>query len=246
MRPSGRSADQLRTIKVTRQFTHYAEGSVLIECGNTKVICTASVEKNIPRWLKGTGRGWITAEYGMLPRSTGERNAREVSRERQKGRTMEIQRLIGRALRAAVDLKALGEVNIIIDCDVIQADGGTRTAAITGGCIALVDCLSHLKKQKTVTTDPLKYWVGAVSVGLYNDNVLVDLDYMEDSNAETDMNIVMTEQGDLVEIQGTAESGHTFSRERMDKMVALACHRIEDIIKIQKNAFEETVSSVTS
>ncbi len=236
MRPSGREAEQLRDIKITRNFTMHAEGSVLVEFGHTKVICTASVEKNVPRWLKGTGKGWITAEYGMLPRATNERNMREANKGKLSGRTQEIQRLIGRSLRAAVNLKAMGENSITIDCDVIQADGGTRTASITGGCVALVDCLHHMQRNKIIKTDPLKYMVGAVSVGLYNENALIDLDYMEDSCAETDMNVVMTEKGRFIELQGTAEGDCAFSQEDMDNMMALAHQGIEQIISVQKEA----------
>lgn len=234
MRPSGRAADQLRDIKIVRNFTSNAEGSVLIEFGQTKVICTASLERSVPRWLKGTGQGWITAEYGMLPRATGERNLREASKGKQTGRTLEIQRLIGRSLRAAVDLKLLGENTITVDCDVIQADGGTRTVAISGGCIALTDCIRHMQYNKIIRANPLKHLVASVSVGLYNDNVLLDLDYMEDSNAETDMNVVMTEEGDFIEIQGTAENGNSFNQDHMIKMMEQAKHGITHILKRQQ------------
>lgn len=242
MRPSGREANQLREVKITRNFTRHAEGSVLVEFGETKVICTASLEKSVPRWLKGTGQGWITAEYGMLPRATGDRNMREAARGKQGGRTLEIQRLIGRSLRAAVNLKALGENSITIDCDVIQADGGTRTASITGGCVALVDCLRYMQHNKIIRTDPLKYLIGSVSVGLYNENALVDLDYAEDSNAETDMNVVMTEKGGFIEVQGTAEGNHAFSQEDMDKMMTLARQGISHIIEKQKEALNSHFS----
>jgi len=239
MRPSGRAKDQLREIKITRKFTHYAEGSVLVEFGRTKVICTASLDTNVPRWLKGTGQGWITAEYGMLPRATGERNVREASKGKQGGRTMEIQRLIGRSLRAAVNLKLLGENSILIDCDVIQADGGTRTAAITGGCVALVDCLRHMTYSKVIKTNPLKYMVGAVSVGIYNGNVLLDLDYAEDSNAEADMNVVMTEKNGFIEVQGTAEGESSYSISDMNNMLALAQQGVEAIIAKQHEALDK-------
>ena len=242
MRPSGRSADQLRDIKLTRRFTRHAEGSVLVEFGDTKVICTASLEKSVPRWLKGMGKGWITAEYGMLPRATGDRNLREASRGKQGGRTLEIQRLIARSLRAAVDLKLLGDHTITIDCDVIQADGGTRTASITGGCVALVDCLRHMQYQKIIKNDPLKYMVASVSVGLYNGNAIVDLDYVEDSNAETDMNIVMTEKNGFIEVQGTAEGDYAFSQDDMDRMMTLSRESIHKIIVMQQEALSSNFS----
>jgi len=235
MRPSARAVDQLRDINITRQFTQHAEGSVLIECGNTKVICTASVEQSVPRFLKGKGQGWITAEYGMLPRSTGSRMSREAARGKQSGRTQEIQRLIGRALRASVDMTKLGENTINIDCDVIQADGGTRTASITGACVAMVDALSYLQEKGALKTNPLKHMIAAVSVGIYKDTPVLDLDYDEDSCAETDMNVVMTENGQFIEIQGTAE-GETFSREESDKLLDLAGKGIAELITFQKDA----------
>lgn len=237
MRPSGRVADQLRDIRMTRGYTKHAEGSVLVEFGDTKVICTASLERNVPRWLKGTGQGWVTAEYGMLPRATGDRTGREAARGRQGGRTLEIQRLIGRSLRVAVDLKKLGDNTITIDCDVIQADGGTRTASITGGCVALVDCIRHMQRNKLIRNDPFKQLVASVSVGIYNGHPMLDLDYPEDSNAETDMNVVMTEQGGFIEIQGTAE-GEPFDQAGMDAMMQLAKKGIDDILTIQRQVLE--------
>ena len=233
MRPSGRTASQIRPITFTRQFTAHAEGSVLVEFGNTKVICTASVIEGVPRFMKGQGKGWITAEYGMLPRATHTRNDREAARCKQGGRTMEIQRLIGRALRTAVDLKLLGENTITIDCDVIQADGGTRTASITGACVALVDALNFMRAKGMIKTNPLNFMVAAVSVGVYKGTAVADLDYAEDSNAETDMNIVMTETGKIIEIQGTAEEA-PFSFEEMQQMMELGKHAIREIIDEQK------------
>ncbi len=237
MRPSGRAADELREVKITRHYTKYAEGSVLVEFGDTKVICTASLERNVPRWLKGTGQGWVTAEYGMLPRATGERNNREASRGKQGGRTLEIQRLIGRSLRAAIDLKKLGDNSITIDCDVIQADGGTRTASITGAMVALVDCLRHMQRNKTLRNDPLKQLIASVSVGMYNGNPVLDLDYAEDSNAETDMNVVMTEAGGFIEIQGTAEAA-PFTKEEMDAMLEHARTGVNTLLDLQRKALE--------
>ena len=233
MRPSGRTASQIRPITFTRQFTAHAEGSVLVQFGNTKVICTASVIEGVPRFMKGQGKGWITAEYGMLPRATHTRNDREAARGKQGGRTMEIQRLIGRALRTAVDLKLLGENTITIDCDVIQADGGTRTASITGACVALVDALNFMRAKGLIKTNPLNFMVAAVSVGVYKGTAVADLDYAEDSNAETDMNIVMTETGKIIEIQGTAEEA-PFSFEEMQQMMELGKHAIREIIDEQK------------
>jgi len=233
MRPSGRIASQIRPLSFTRNFTAHAEGSVLVEFGNTKVICTASVVEGVPRFLKGKGQGWITAEYGMLPRATHSRNDREAARGKQGGRTMEIQRLIGRALRTAVDLKLLGENTITIDCDVIQADGGTRTASITGACVALVDAFSYMHEKGLLKTNPLKFMVAAVSVGMYKGTAVADLDYAEDSAAETDMNLVMTETGQIIEIQGTAEEA-PFSFDEMQQMLALGSAAISDIVKAQK------------
>lgn len=238
MRPSGRTADQLRDVKITRHYTKHAEGSVLVEFGDTKVICTASVERGVPRFLKGTGQGWITAEYGMLPRSTTERMGREASRGRQGGRTLEIQRLIGRALRAAVDMKKLGENTINIDCDVIQADGGTRTAAITGACVALVDALRRMQEKKMVKADPFLHLIAAVSVGIYKGSPVLDLDYPEDSSAQTDMNVVMTDVGGFIEVQGTAEDA-PFSQNEMLAMMALARSGIEELIELQKKVLAE-------
>ncbi|KEQ17688.1 ribonuclease PH [Endozoicomonas numazuensis] len=237
-RPSGRTADQLRDIKITREYTMHAEGSVLVEFGNTKVICTASVDKSVPRFLKGSGQGWVTAEYGMLPRSTTGRMGREASRGKQGGRTLEIQRLIGRSLRAAVDLKKLGENTITIDCDVIQADGGTRTASITGACVALVDAIRHMQRKKIIKTDPLLQMIASVSVGIFQGSPVLDLDYPEDSNADTDMNVVMTEEGGFIEIQGTAEAA-PFSQNEMTAMLALAKSGIDDLVKLQKQALAE-------
>lgn len=237
-RPSGRTPNQLRDIIITRNFTCHAEGSVLVTFGNTKVICTASVDTSIPRFLKGSGGGWVTAEYGMLPRSTGNRMGREAARGKQGGRTVEIQRLIGRSLRAAVDLKALGENQIIIDCDVIQADGGTRTASITGACVALVDALRYMQRKKIITTDPLKHMVASVSVGIYQGEAVLDLDYPEDSKADTDMNIVMTDAGGIIEIQGTAEK-EPFSDVEFARMFSLAKEGICELNRLQLAALAE-------
>ena len=239
-RPSQRQPDQLREIAITRNYTCHAEGSVLVEFGNTKVICTASVEEGVPRFLKGSGQGWITAEYGMLPRSTGSRMAREAARGKQSGRTQEIQRLIGRSLRKAIDLKKLGENTITIDCDVIQADGGTRTASITGGCVALVDALNKVIAQKNnkkglPAEDPLTGLIASVSVGIYKGVPVLDLDYAEDSSADTDMNIVMDQHGGFIEIQGTAE-GNAFTLEESQSMLDLANKGIESLIAIQQEA----------
>lgn len=235
MRPSGRTPGQIRPVTITRQFTTHAEGSVLIEFGDTKVICTASVEVGVPRFLKGQGKGWITAEYGMLPRSTHTRMRREAANGKQSGRTLEISRLIARALRAAVDLKALGENTISIDCDVIQADGGTRTASITGACVALVDALNYMRAKDMIKTNPLKHMIAAVSVGIYKGEAVSDLDYPEDSAADTDMNVVMTDTGKLIEIQGTAEEA-PFSFDEMHNMLALAKDSINELFDIQKLA----------
>jgi len=235
MRPSGRAFDQLREVKITRNYTCHAEGSVLVEFGNTKVLCTASVADNVPRFLKGRGQGWVTAEYGMLPRSTGDRMGREAARGKQGGRTLEIQRLIARSLRAAVDLKLLGEYAITVDCDVIQADGGTRTASITGGCVALVDALSWMLEKGKIAEDPLQRLIASVSVGMYKGTPVLDLDYPEDSNAETDMNVVMTQHGGFVEVQGTAE-GAPFERDQMQAMLDLAEKGIQDLLLVQKQA----------
>jgi len=235
MRPSNRSPQQNRDIKITRHYTEYAEGSVLIEVGNTKVLCNASVSDSVPYFLRGKGKGWVTAEYAMLPRATHTRNQREASKGKQGGRTLEIQRLIARSLRAAVDLKALGENMITVDCDVIQADGGTRTASITGACIALVDALNWMVKKRKLKSSPLKQMIAAVSVGIYKGTPVCDLDYAEDSNAETDMNVVMTETGGMIEIQGTAEDG-AFSHEELLEMLTLAKGGIDTLITAQKTS----------
>ena len=232
-RPSGRAADQLRPIRITRNYTKHAEGSVLVEFGDTKVICTVSVESGVPRFLKGQGKGWLTAEYGMLPRATGERTQREASRGKQGGRTLEIQRLIGRSLRAALDMSKLGENTLYVDCDVIQADGGTRTASITGSMVALVDALSVLKKRGALKGDPLKQMVAAVSVGIYQGEPVLDLDYPEDSAAETDLNVVMTDAGGFIEVQGTAE-GEPFQPEELNAMLALASHGVRELFELQR------------
>lgn len=235
MRPSGRQPDQMRDVNITRDYTCHAEGAVLVEFGNTKVICTASVEEGVPRFLKGKGQGWITAEYGMLPRATGTRNGREAARGKQGGRTLEIQRLIARSLRAAVDLKKVGENTIYVDCDVIQADGGTRTASITGGCVAMVDALTHMLNKNMIKNDPLLRLIASVSVGMYKGTPVLDLDYPEDSKAETDMNVVMTQHGGMVEVQGTAEA-EPFKREELDAMMDLADKGIKELFALQQKA----------
>jgi ribonuclease PH len=234
-RPSGRTPSQLRDISITRNFTRHAEGSVLVCFGDTRVICTASVEKGVPRFMRGEGRGWVTAEYGMLPRSTGSRMGREASRGKQGGRTVEIQRLIGRSLRAALDLSQLGENTITIDCDVIQADGGTRTASITGACVALVDAISYLQREKLITGEPLLQMIGSVSVGIYQGVPVLDLDYPVDSAADTDMNVIMGESGGFIEVQGTAE-GAPFARDELNGMLDLAAAGINELISKQKEA----------
>ena len=234
-RPSGRAPDAVRAIQFDRGYTCHAEGSVLVSFGQTKVICTASVSAGVPGFLRGKGEGWLTAEYGMLPRSTGSRMDREAARGKQGGRTVEIQRLIGRSLRAALDLKLLGERTITVDCDVIQADGGTRTAAISGACVAVVDALNHLQRAGELDADPLKYLISAVSVGVWNGLPIADLDYAEDSTADSDMNVVMTEQGGLIEVQGTAE-GATFSQEELTGLLALAFSAGEAITAAQRAA----------
>ena len=235
MRPSARSSNQLREIRITRGYTKHAEGSVLIECGDTKVICTASVEERVPPHKKGSGEGWVTAEYGMLPRSTGSRMSREAAKGKQSGRTQEIQRLIGRSLRAVVDLGKLGERTIQIDCDVIQADGGTRTASITGAFVALHDAVTGLMGKGLVQDDPLKDFVAAISVGIYQGKPVLDLDYVEDSDCDTDMNVVMLGSGHFVEVQGTAE-GHPFTREEMDELLELAKNGIAQLVEMQRAA----------
>ncbi|MCH2324038.1 MAG: ribonuclease PH [Pseudomonadales bacterium] len=237
-RPSNRNQDELRSINITRNYTKHAEGSVLVEFGATKVLCNATVEESVPRFLKGTGRGWVTAEYGMLPRSTGTRMDREAAKGKQSGRSLEIQRLIGRSLRAAADLDGLGEHTIKIDCDVIQADGGTRTASITGGCVALHDAVTYMLSKNLVSESPFKQLVASVSVGIHNGLAVLDLDYNEDSNAETDMNIVMTESGGFIEIQGTGEDGD-FSHDQLLQMVGLAEAGIKSLISKQQEALAE-------
>lgn len=238
MRPSGRTPDELRHIRLTRRYSRHAEGSVLVEFGDTRVLCTASLETKVPVFLRGKSQGWVTAEYGMLPRSTGSRMSREAARGRQGGRTLEIQRLIGRSLRAVVDLEALGERTVTVDCDVLQADGGTRTAAITGGYVALVDALDCIDRDperfgEPPTRDPIRAQVAAVSVGIYRGQPVLDLDYAEDSEAETDMNVVMTGGGAFVELQGTAE-GHAFRRSELDAMLALAERGIGQLLDAQR------------
>ena len=237
-RPSNRENNQLREVKITRNYTIHAEGSVLIECGHTKVLCNASVEDRVPAWLRGKGKGWVTAEYGMLPRSTGSRMRREASSGKQGGRTMEIQRLIARSLRAVVDLKALGERIITVDCDVIQADGGTRTASITGAYIAMVDAVNKLLKDSTIKKSPIFGEIAAVSVGIYEGEAVLDLDYPEDSCAETDMNVVMNNAGHFIEVQGTAE-GHAFRRDEMTQMLDLAEIGIKQLLAAQRIALSE-------
>lgn len=235
MRPSGRANDELRPIKITRNYTKHAEGSVLIECGDTRIICNATVENSVPGFLRGKGGGWVTAEYGMLPRSTGSRMRRESSLGKQGGRTLEIQRLIGRALRASVDTEILGERTVTIDCDVIQADGSTRTASISGAWVALSDAIQTLLEQGDLQQSPIECQVAAVSVGIYEGQAILDLDYAEDSNASTDMNIVMNSNGGFIEIQGTAE-GESFSDEELHEMLALARKGTEEIFALQTRA----------
>ena len=238
MRPSGREVNELRQISIQRQYTCHAEGSVLIACGDTRVLCTASVESRVPAFLRGSGEGWVTAEYGMLPRSTGSRMRREASSGKQGGRTMEIQRLIGRSLRAVVDRAALAEHTITLDCDVLQADGGTRTAAITGAYVALVDACRWLKSQNRIKKDPVHGQVAAVSVGIFNNTPVLDLDYAEDSRAETDMNVVMNDGGGFIELQGTAE-GHAFRKDELDQLLELADAGIRSLMEKQSAALAE-------
>lgn len=235
MRPNNRELNQIRPVKITRHYTKYAEGSVLIEFGETKVLCNATIEETVPRFLKGQQQGWVTAEYGMLPRATYSRTQREAAKGKQTGRTMEIQRLIARSLRAVVDLKALGERTITVDCDVIQADGGTRTASITGACVALHDAIAHLIENGTLKTSPLKGLVAAVSVGIVDGEAVCDLEYVEDSNAETDMNVVMVEDGRMVEVQGTAE-GEPFSHDELLRLLDLAKQGINQLVAAQREA----------
>ncbi len=236
-RPSGRTADQLRAVSIERHYTRHAEGSVLVSFGDTKVLCTASVEERVPPWLRGKGEGWVTAEYGMLPRATTDRTQREAARGGQGGRTMEIQRLIGRSLRACVDRAALGERVITLDCDVIQADGGTRTAAITGAYVALVDAVATLTRRNAIKRNPILGAIAAVSVGIYNGVPVLDLDYAEDSNCDTDMNVVMNDGGGFIEVQGTAE-GHAFRREEMNVLMDLAAKGIDELVAAQRAALE--------
>jgi ribonuclease PH len=234
-RPSGRAQDALRAVRLTRGFTRHAEGSVLVEFGDTRVLCTASVEEKVPPFLRGKGQGWVTAEYGMLPRATNTRNDREAARGKQSGRTQEIQRLIGRSLRAVIDLNRLGERTVQIDCDVLQADGGTRTAAITGAWVAVHDAVEWLRSRDLITESPLTDSVAAVSVGLWRDSEVLDLDYAEDSSCDTDMNVVMTGSGGIVEVQGTAE-GRPFSRAQVDRLLDLAAHGIGQLTLAQRQA----------
>jgi len=234
-RPSGRASDELRAVDFQRNFTRHAEGSVLISCGHTRVLCTASVEDRVPPWLRGKSSGWVTAEYGMLPRATGSRNMREATRGRQGGRTLEIQRLIGRSLRAVVDLEALGERTVTLDCDVLQADGGTRTASITGAFVALVDAVDQVMKAGKIRKNPIHGQVAAVSVGMLGAEPVLDLDYAEDSTADTDLNVVMNDGGGFIEVQGTAE-GHAFQRREFDAMLDLAAGGIERLVELQNQA----------
>ena len=234
-----RTPAQMRPVKITRRYIRHAEGSVLIEYGETKVICTASIIEKIPPFLKGSGQGWLTAEYGMLPRSTGERMQREAAKGKQSGRTMEIQRLIGRALRAVLDLEKIGERTIQIDCDVIQADGGTRTASITGAFVALCDAIGYLRAEKMITRNPIQDHVAAVSVGILKGQPLLDLDYAEDSGCDTDLNVVMTGNLGLVEVQGTAEKV-AFSRQELDTMLDMAQQGLQELFALQRQALEAT------
>ncbi|MGB5345544.1 MAG: ribonuclease PH [Woeseia sp.] len=235
MRPSGRAASEMRKLQFITDFTRHAEGSVLAEFGETRVLCTASIEDRVPPWLRGKGSGWVTGEYGMLPRATHTRSGREAARGKQSGRTQEIQRLIGRSLRAAVDLEALGERTVTLDCDVLQADGGTRTAAISGAFVALSLALARLQKKGGLKRSPLHGQVAAVSVGIFSGTPVLDLDYAEDSQAETDMNIVMNDAGRFIEVQGTAE-GHAFTRDEFDALMDLAARGVADIVDAQRKA----------
>ena len=237
VRPDGRMPDQLRPVSITRGYTRHAEGSVLVAFGGTRVLCTASVENRVPGFLRGKGEGWVTAEYGMLPRATHTRSDREAARGKQGGRTLEIQRLIGRALRACVDRNALGERTITLDCDVLQADGGTRTAAITGAYVALVDAVRWLQARKEISKDPIHGAVAAISVGIYRGMPVLDLDYAEDSTCDTDMNVVMNDGGGFIELQGTAE-GHAFRRDEMDALLVLAEKGIGELLAAQREALE--------
>ena len=235
MRSDGRALDELRTVSITRDFTCHAEGSVLIEFGKTKVICNASIEAGVPSFLRGKDTGWITAEYGMLPRSTGSRMQREAAQRKQGGRTMEIQRLIGRSLRSIIDMDLLGENTVVIDCDVIQADGGTRTASITGGCLALNDAINKALTDGLITKNPIKEMIASVSVGIHDGNALLDLNYSEDSTAETDMNVVMDDKNNFIEIQGTSEK-RPFTYQELESMLVLAKKGITELFKYQKEA----------
>lgn len=235
MRPSNREPNQLRPIKITRNYTQYAEGSVFVEFGQTKVLCNASIIEGVPRFIKGKNQGWITAEYGMLPRATHSRTDREASKGKQGGRTLEIQRLIGRSLRACIDLKTIGEHTITLDCDVIQADGGTRTAAITGACVAMKDAIACMVQREKIRKMPSFHYIAAVSVGIYREQAVLDLDYAEDVLAQTDMNVVMNEEGHFIEIQGTAEDKN-FTRDQLNQMLALAEQGIPQLIELQKTA----------
>ena len=237
LRPSGRAPDQLRPVSIERRYTRHAEGSVLVSFGDTRVLCTASVEEKVPPFLRGKGEGWVTAEYGMLPRATKERTQREAARGGQGGRTMEIQRLIGRSLRACVDRAALGERTITLDCDVLQADGGTRTAAITGAYVALMDAIRGLKQQRLIKKDPIHGAIAAVSVGIYRGMPVLDLDYAEDANCDTDMNVVMNDGGGFIEVQGTAE-GHAFRRDELDALLALAEKGVAELVALQREALD--------
>jgi len=241
LRPSGRAPDELRNVRITRGFTRHAEGSVLVEFGETRVLVTASVEDGVPFFMRGKGDGWVTAEYGMLPRSTHTRSAREAARGKQSGRTLEIQRLIGRSLRAVVDLRALGERTVTLDCDVLQADGGTRTAAITGAYVALADAMDSLVRRRVLATSPVHGQVAAVSVGIVAGAAVVDLDYAEDSSAETDMNVVMNNGGGFIEIQGTAE-GHAFRRHELDELLELAAAACQRLFTAQAEALQEPLA----
>lgn len=237
LRPSGRAPDQLRPVSIERRYTRHAEGSVLVSFGDTRVLCTASVEEKVPPFLRGKGEGWVTAEYGMLPRATKERTQREAARGGQGGRTMEIQRLIGRSLRACVDRAALGERTITLDCDVLQADGGTRTAAITGAYVALIDAIRGLKQTRLIKKDPVHGAIAAVSVGIYRGVPVLDLDYAEDANCDTDMNVVMNDGGGFIELQGTAE-GHAFRRDELDALLALAGKGVDELVALQREALD--------
>jgi ribonuclease PH len=237
MRPSKRAADELRTLRFTPDYTKHAAGSVLTEFGDTRVLCTASIENRVPIWLRGQNQGWVTGEYGMLPGSTNSRSAREAARGKQSGRTQEIQRLIGRSLRAATDLQALGERTVTLDCDVLQADGGTRTAAVSGAFVALSIAMNRLCRKNQLKRNPVHGQIAAVSVGIYRGTPVLDLDYKEDSQAETDMNIVMNDAGRFIEVQGTAE-GHAFDRSEFDALLELASKGVDEILKAQLDAIE--------